>query len=73
MNEKKIIDKLCSQIFPEDVIKYHSRFYVDDNGYFFTVVEFQPCTLDKGTFLNVGLSYLFDRNDYFTFSYSSRI
>lgn len=70
-NSNKIIRKLCREILPDDVFqKGNSRVYLDDNGYYFTMVEFQPYSLKKGTFLNVGVSFLFDKNDYLSFSYS---
>lgn len=70
-NINKIIKKLCTEIFPEDVFqKGNSRIYLDDNGYYFTVIEFQPYSLKKGTFLNIGLSFFFNKNNYLTFSYS---
>lgn len=70
-NINKIIKKLCKEIFPPDVFqKGNSRVYLDDNGYYFTMIEFQPYSLKKGVFLNVGLSFLFNKNDYLTYSYS---
>ena len=70
-NINKIIKKLCKEIFPYDVFqKGNSRTYLDDNGYYFTMIEFQPYSLKKGAFLNVGLSFLFNKDDYLSFSYS---
>lgn len=70
-NINKIIKKLCKEIFPNDVFqKGNSRIYLDDNGYYFTMIEFQPYSLKKGTFLNVGLSFLFNKSDDLSFSYS---
>lgn len=70
-NINKIIKKLCKEIFSPDVFqKGNSRVYLDDNGYYFTMIEFQPYSLKKGVFLNVGLSFLFNKNDYLSFSYS---
>lgn len=37
-----------------------SRTWADDNGWFFTVVEFQGSWCDRGSFLNVGLWYLWN-------------
>ena len=49
-----------------------SRLYLDDNDYFFTVAEFQPSNWDRGTYLNIGLTFLWDYNQsdvlYFAFS-----
>lgn len=61
-NINKIIKKLCREIFPTDVFqKGNSRVYLDDNGYYFTVIEFQPYSIKKGTFLNVGLNFSFEK------------
>lgn len=61
-----IIKKLCKEILiPAGIFqKGSSRVYIDDNGYFFTVIEFQPSGFSKGTFLNVGLCFLWNENDY---------
>ncbi len=64
-NINKIIKKLCKEIFPKDVFqKGNSRIYIDDNGYYLTVIEFQPITLKKGAFLNAGVDFLFDKLDF---------
>lgn len=75
MNESTMINKIikrsCKEIFPVDVFqKGSSRVYLDDNGYYFTMIEFQPYSLKKGTFLNIGLSFLFNNADYLSFSYA---
>ena len=63
-NINKIIKKLCKEIFPKDVFqKGNSRVYIDDNGYYFTIIEFQPHSLKKGTYLNIGIDFLFDKSD----------
>lgn len=67
----KIIKRNCKEVFPADVFqKGNSRVYLDDNGYYFTMIEFQPYSLKKGTFLNIGLSFLFDNASYLSFSYA---
>lgn len=38
--------------------KERSRTWLQDNGWFLTVVEFQPSGFSKGTFLNVGMHFL---------------
>lgn len=66
----KIIKTKCKEIFPKDVFQQGtSRVYYDDNGYYMTCVEFQPCSLSKGTFLNVGVSFLFHNKDYLAFDF----
>lgn len=48
---------------------------IDDNGYFFTVVEFQPSSYSKGTYLNVALHFLWNEREYiaFDFPFESRV
>lgn len=40
--------------------KGSSRVWLDDNGYFIIQVEFQPSGYSKGSFLNVGVSFLWE-------------
>lgn len=70
-NINKIIKKICKEVFPSEVFqKGNSRVYLDDNGYYFTMIEFQPYSLKKGAFLNAGLSFFFYKDTGLTFSYS---
>ena len=78
MEDKNIHSKIIKQVCKEILIplgifqKGTSRLYLDDNNYFFTVVEFQPSNWDRGTYLNIGLTFLWDYNQsdvlYFEFS-----
>ena len=67
----QIIKKLCKDILlPIGVFqKGNSRIYIDDNGYFFTVIEFQPSVHAKGTYLNVALHFLWNERDYISFDF----
>lgn len=67
----KIIRQLCKEILlPLGVFqKGTSRIYIDDNGYFFTVVEFQPSGYAKGIFLNIALHFLWNEREYLSFDY----
>ena len=67
----KIIHKLCKEeLLPLGVFqKGSSRVYIDDNGYYFTVIEFQPSSFAKGTYLNVGLHFLWQGLDYISFDF----
>ena len=67
----QIIKQLCKDILlPLGVFqKGTSRLYIDDNGYFFTVVEFQPSAHAKGTYLNVALHFLWNERDYISFDF----
>ena len=67
----QIIKKLCKDILlPIGVFqKGNSRIYIDDNSYFFTVIEFQPSAHAKGTYLNVALYFLWNERDYISFDF----
>lgn len=39
-----------------------SRLWIDDNGWFLTLVEFQPSGFSKGSYLNVALHFLWGRD-----------
>jgi hypothetical protein len=51
--------------------KGRSRTWVEDHGWWLTVVEFQPSSWVKGSFLNVAAHWLWSANGYVTFDYSS--
>lgn len=42
-----------------------SRTWIDDNGWFLTVVEFQPSSWSKGAYLNVAVSFLWEQGSGF--------
>lgn len=65
----KIIKALCKEILlPLGVFQQgNSRTFLDDNGWFFTTVEFQPSAWSRGTYLNIGVSFLWLYKDYLTF------
>jgi len=42
--------------------KGRSRVWLDDRGWYVTVVEFQPSGFSKGSYLNVGRSYQHDND-----------
>ena len=67
----QIIKQLCKDILlPIGVFqKGTSRTYIDDNGYFFTVIEFQPSAYAKGTHLNVALHFLWNERDHISFDF----
>ena len=68
----RIIHALCKEILlPMGVFqKGRSRLYLDDNGWYVTMIEFQPSGFSKGTYLNVGMHFLFKREDCWSFDYS---
>jgi len=69
----KIINEVCKEILiPLGVFqKGTSRVYIDDNDYYFTVIEFQPSSFDRGTYLNIGITFLWgnDLRDILVFGF----
>lgn len=49
-----------------------SRKFLYDRGWFIIVIEFQPSSWSKGTYLNIGVDFNFYPRDYFAFSYGYR-
>lgn len=54
-----------------------SRVWLQDNGYYITQVEFQPSSWSKGSYLNVGISFLWesteDLNSVLAFNFGYRV
>ena len=67
----QIIKQLCKDVLlPLGVFqKGTSRIYIDDNGYFFTVLEFQPSAYVKGTYLNTALHFLWNERNHISFDF----
>ena len=59
----KIINTVAKQyLVPEGLFRVgSSRTWIDDNGYFLTIVEFQSSGYAKGTYLNVGINFMWDK------------
>jgi hypothetical protein len=49
-----------------------SRIWYDDHGWWAVVVEFQPSSWDRGTYLNVGLSWMLYEEDHWSFNIGHR-
>jgi hypothetical protein len=49
-----------------------SRKWYDDNGWWATVVEFQPSGWGRGSYLNVGVSWMLYEQSYWTFNVGHR-
>lgn len=63
-HEKIISDCAKDSLIPQGFFrKGRSRTYLNDNGYFFIQLEFQPRSYLKGTFLNVGISFLWQTTE----------
>lgn len=63
----KIIIKAAREVLrPEGLFqKGTSRIWLDDQGWFLTVVEFQPSSWSQGAYLNVALSFLWEQGEVF--------
>ncbi|MBD5140113.1 MAG: hypothetical protein HDT25_01655 [Ruminococcus sp.] len=75
----KIINDTAKKILsPHGIFrKGSSRVWLDDNDYFLIVIEFQPSGYDKGSYLNVGLTFLWETkeglNDALVFELGGRV
>jgi hypothetical protein len=70
----KIINKVAREVLkPIGVTrKGQSRVWLDDNGWWVTVVEFQPSAWSKGTYLNIGVNWQWYPKDHFSFDLGYR-
>ena len=61
----KIINAAAKKILaPEGLFRVgSSRTWIDDNGYFVIQVEFQPSAYGRGSYLNVGISFLWEASE----------
>jgi hypothetical protein len=55
------------------VQKGRSRTWLDDRGWCLTVVEFQPSSWSRGSYLNVGIQWLWNPKHYLSFDYGHRV
>ena len=53
--------------------KGRSRTWLDDQRWYVTVVEFQPSSWSKGSYLNVGVNWLWYPKDYYSFDLGYRV
>jgi hypothetical protein len=53
--------------------KGRSRIWLDDCGWRLGIVEFQPSQWDRGTYLNVGLMFLWSPQEHLTFEVGYRV
>ena len=52
--------------------KGNSRSFLFDNGWWTIIIEFQPSSYSKGSYLNIGLDFNFYPRDYFAFTFGYR-
>lgn len=71
----KIINKAAREILrPLGVRqKGRSRLWYDDAGWYAAVIEFQPSSWSRGTYLNVAVHWLWYPQDYWSFDLGGRV
>lgn len=53
--------------------KGRSRTWLDDNGWWLCIVEFQPSGFSRGSYLNVGCMWLWHETDFLSFDEGHRV
>ncbi|MDR1275758.1 MAG: hypothetical protein LBL72_05180, partial [Candidatus Accumulibacter sp.] len=74
IDHNKIIAKTATAALKPYGIKRkgQSRLFVDDNGWFVIIIEFQPHKFNRGSFLNVGVNFNWYPQGYFSFDMGYR-
>ena len=73
MVHNKIVSGITKEeLSPLGLKRQGKRLWYDDHGWFAIVVEFQPSSWDKGSYLNVGISFMFYENAHWTFDHGYR-
>lgn len=76
--EKNIHNKIINQVLKDILIpvglirKGQSRTWLDDNGWFTTIIEYQPSSWSKGTYLNIGINFNWFIQEHFSFDFGYR-
>ncbi len=74
IHSKILIQTAKTLLTPLGIVqKGQSRTWIDDHGWWVIMMEFQPSGWSKGTYLNVGVCWLWDRNNYLSFDVGDRI
>lgn len=76
MNEhNKIIQDIAGKFYKKKNFhqKGKSRLWYWDNNWYIIIIELQPSGFQKGTFLNVGICWLWNDSDYFSFDIGYRV
>lgn len=70
----KIINRVARQTLKPVGVKRkgQSRVWLDDNGWWVTVIEFQPSAWSKGTYLNVGVNFQWYPKEHLSFDIGYR-
>ena len=74
IDHNKLLKKIAKErLKPLGIVqKGQSRTFLYDKGWFTIVIEFQPSSWSKGTYLNIGVDFNFYPRDYFAFAYGYR-
>jgi hypothetical protein len=74
MNHNKIITVAAKKALAPLGLKQqrNSRIWYDDRGWWAIVVEFQPSSWDRGSYLNVAVSWMLYEHDHWTFDIGGR-
>ncbi len=74
-DHNSLIKKTAKRIFSEHQIKQlgKSRLFYYDNAWYSIIIEFQPSSWAKGTYLNVGICWLWHVKEYLSFDVGYRI
>ena len=73
-DHNKVLKKIAlHRLTPHGIIQQGtSRTFLYDKGWWTIIIEFQPSSYSKGSYLNIGLDFNFYPRSYFAFTYGSR-
>jgi hypothetical protein len=74
-NHQDIVQRVAKAVLvPAGLVhKGRSRFWYDDRSWFATCVEFQPSSFSRGAALNVGINWLWEPKDHWSFDFGYRV
>lgn len=74
IDHNKLLKKIAKKrLKPYGIFQQgQSRTFLYDKGWFTIVIEFQPSSFSKGTYLNVNVDFNFYPRNYFAYSYGNR-
>ncbi|WP_276975886.1 hypothetical protein [Flavobacterium filum] len=74
IDHNKLLKKIAKErLKPYGIFQHgQSRIFLYDRGWFTIVIEFQPSSWSKGTYLNIGVDFNFYPRDYFAYSFGYR-
>ncbi len=74
IDHNKLLKKIAKERLKDYRItqKGQSRVFLQDNGWYSIMIEFQPSSWSKGTYLNIGVDFNFFPREHSAFEYESR-